>query len=234
MTGPAQTVGLLGGMFDPPHLGHRAVLEHASAHGALRMPMLVLVSGVPPHRPAPVAAAQDRFAMARAAFADLDFVDVSDLEIARSSRGGAGYMIDSVHELMALRPSTTFELVVGEDQAAGLRSWHRWQELLEAVSLCVVTRTGEARDIDRLVEPIASFTRTRVVAMPRVDAASSTIRQLIADGRIDDARPFVEPAVADMLERVYVDSGLLVGSPHSEPVEPGQFGAAAPLHPRSG
>ncbi|HEY5010669.1 MAG TPA: adenylyltransferase/cytidyltransferase family protein, partial [Acidimicrobiales bacterium] len=113
-------IGLFGGTFDPPHFGHVAALEAAAASGRFDL-IEVTVAGDPYHKRlvGDVDSANVRLAMARAAFSDLDLVEVSDREIRRD---GPSYTIDTVREL--LRECDAVDLIVGADLAEQLNSWH--------------------------------------------------------------------------------------------------------------
>lgn len=115
-------LGVFGGTFDPPHLGHvRAV---AAARDQLALDRLIVtVANDPWRKPeSPTASPALRLDMARAAFSGMDRVEVSDLEIVR---GGPTYTVDTVEALLASDPKTSIVVILGADAAAGLREWHR-------------------------------------------------------------------------------------------------------------
>ncbi|HEX6548721.1 MAG TPA: nicotinate-nicotinamide nucleotide adenylyltransferase, partial [Candidatus Dormibacteraeota bacterium] len=95
MSGQPRRIGVVGGTFDPIHLGHLAV-----AVGALRCAgldeVLLVPAGTPPHRPAPVAGADDRLAMARRAVEDMPGLSVSEVEVSRS---GPSFTVDTLRRL---------------------------------------------------------------------------------------------------------------------------------------
>jgi nicotinate-nucleotide adenylyltransferase len=158
-------LGLFGGTFDPPHLGHVAALRAASASGRFDR-IVVTVAGDPYMKGAQVDAAQLRLAMAHAAFDDIPLVDVSDLEIRRS---GPSYTIDTVRELLVT--SEAIDLIVGADLATQLDSWHEADALRELVEVAVVPRPGAS---------MSSLARWRwyEVAMQPVDLSSTFIRDM--------------------------------------------------------
>jgi len=133
-------IGLFGGTFDPPHLGHVAALE-AAARGGTFDRLVAMVAGDPYLKRAQgsVARAEDRLAMARAAFAGLDLVEVSDLEVTRI---GPSYTIDSVREL--LNEADRVDLIVGADLVGQLETWHEATALRTMVRVGVVPRPGAA------------------------------------------------------------------------------------------
>ena len=131
-------IGLFGGTFDPPHFGHVAALQAAAASGRYDL-IEVTVAGDPYRKrlEGDVDGASVRLAMARAAFCDLDLVEVSDREIRRD---GPSYTIDTVREL--LRECDAVDLIVGADLAEQLNSWHEADELRTLVRVGVVPRPG--------------------------------------------------------------------------------------------
>ncbi len=170
-------VGVFGGTFDPPHLGHVGVAR--AVVGGLELDELVVTVANEPQGKAepPVAGAPDRLAMARAAFEGLDRVTVSDLELAR---GGPTYTIDTVEALLAggrEGPGGVPEvvLVVGADAAAGLAGWHRAGELAGLAAVAIVPRPGS-----QVVHP-PGF-RVREVAVDPVDLSSTGVRERLRAG----------------------------------------------------
>jgi nicotinate-nucleotide adenylyltransferase len=129
-------LGLFGGTFDPPHLGHVAALHAAAASGRFDR-IVVTVAGDPYMKSPRVDAAERRLAMAHAAFDDIPLVEVSDLEV---HRRGPSYTIDTVRELLAT--SEAIDLIVGADLAPQLPQWHEAEALRELVDVGVVPRPG--------------------------------------------------------------------------------------------
>ena len=135
----AHRLGLFGGTFDPPHLGHVAALEAAARSGAYDR-VVAMVAGDPyVKRAQGVASAPDRLAMARAAFSGLELVEVSDLEVVRV---GPSYTIDTVRAL--LNEAEHVDLIVGADLVGQLESWHEASSLRDLVRVGVVPRPGTA------------------------------------------------------------------------------------------
>ena len=194
------TVGLLGGTFDPPHLGHVALARRAiEALGLDRL--LVVVAGTPPHKPVETDAAT-RFHLAEAAFDDLERVEVSRHELERE---GPSYTVETARWAQtAYGADVTF--VVGADEFADFLGWRDPNEVLEHVRLAVATRPGYEHD--RLEGVRARLERPdRVVYfdLAPIPIASRDIRARAARGEpIDDLVP---PAVA----RLVADLGLYRG-----------------------
>ena len=133
----AKRIGLLGGTFDPIHIGHlRSALEVAEQ---LNLDELRLIpSARPPHRQAPQVSAADRLAMVALAVAGSPPLQVDDRELQRDR---PSYSIDTLLSLRSeLAADDQLFLLLGWDAFCGLPSWHRWQELLEHCHLLVLQR----------------------------------------------------------------------------------------------
>ena len=134
----SERIGLVGGTFDPIHLGHLAVARAALECGPLDRVLLV-PSARPPHRRPAEAPAEDRYQMARVAVAGMAGVQVSDVELRRS---GPSYTVDTLAELQAEHPDAELFLVLGWDAAREIPSWHQPERVLELARLIVVNRPG--------------------------------------------------------------------------------------------
>lgn len=185
--------GLFGGSFDPVHLAHLSLAQHALDQLNLDQ-VLWLPAGrpwqklqdpagrglaSPAHRRAMVelmVAGEPRFA-----------VDDSELE-----RDGASYTIDTVRARLAADPTERLFLVIGQDQYERLHTWRDWRELLARVTLAVAARAGqEVRGSD---EVQAEPHNMRKLAMPALHVSSTQVRELASRG--EDIRPLVGDAVA--------------------------------------
>lgn len=158
-------LGLFGGTFDPPHLGHVAALTAASASGRFEK-IIVTVAGDPYLKSPDVHSADLRLAMAHAAFDDISLVEVSDMEIRRP---GPSYTIDTVRELLV--NDHTLDLIVGADLASHLSEWHEAETLRELVEIAIVPRPGSS---GRLPEGWRGYE----ITMRPVDLSSTFIRSM--------------------------------------------------------
>jgi nicotinate-nucleotide adenylyltransferase len=131
-------LGIVGGTFDPIHLGHVAMAEAAADCAGLDQ-VVLLPASVPPHREAAVAPAEDRLAMTRIAVAGHPRLHVSDLELRRA---GPSYTVDTLRTLARKRPGDELHLVLGWDAARDIRSWHQPDEVMRLGRLIVVSRPG--------------------------------------------------------------------------------------------
>ena len=129
-------VGLYGGAFDPPHRTHVALAQAAIEQ--LKLDVLHIVpTGHAWHKQRPLSSAQHRLAMCQLAFEGLSNVRIDDRETLRS---GPTYTVDTLAELRGMYPDAALFLVMGEDQARALHTWHRASELGRAATICVASR----------------------------------------------------------------------------------------------
>jgi nicotinate-nucleotide adenylyltransferase len=182
---PAGRVGILGGTFDPVHIGH--LVAATWARDALALDRVLLVVANDPwqktvHRA--VTPAEDRLAVLAAAVEGVAGLETSRMEI---DRGGPSYSVDTVRTLTAEYPGTVFHLIVGADVAAELGSWHQAATLAGLVRLVIVDRGGAGSVPDPPGWPVE---RLRI---PTLDISSSELRERLATGRSVD---FLIPAPA--------------------------------------
>lgn len=190
-------VGLLGGSFNPPHLGHLALARVARDH--LRLDELLWVPAGQPWQKAGqfLAPAADRAAMVSAMIAGEPRMQLDERELHRQ---GPSYTLDTVLELQAERPGAELFLVIGQDQYAGLHTWRQPAALLAAVTLAVAARDGQAPQASPLLAALPH--RPETLPLPRTDVSASTIRAALAAGQPVD-RMVGEPVAR------YIDQHLL-------------------------
>lgn len=167
-------VGLLGGTFNPVHIGHLSMAQIAAEE--LRLDKVIFVpSNVPPHKAVQgLAKAQDRFNMVRLAIKDYPRFKVSDCELLRK---GKSYTIDTVRHFQETLPKgTKLFFIIGEDALAGLGEWKDSEKLRKLVSFIVVNRPGYQGSTK--VKGKFEF-----VNMPDIDIASSFLRNRILEGK---------------------------------------------------
>ncbi len=167
-------IGVLGGTFDPVHVGHLVTAVNVRHELELDQVLLV-VANDPWQKAGSVSApASERFAMVAAAVAGIPGVEASDLEL---RRGGPSYTADTVEELAATHPGAELHLILGSDAAGGLDTWEREAEVRERVRLVVVVRPGA-----EAARPPAGWSHV-VVEVPRLDVSSTDLRARAGDGR---------------------------------------------------
>ncbi len=140
----ARRIGIMGGMFDPVHLGH---LEAANAAiETLKLDELRMIPcHVPNHREGAHASAEDRLAMLRLATVDYHRVIVDDRECRRE---GVSYTVDTLASIAEECPDAILVLVMGIDAFAKLPSWQSWQALFMMAHILVLDRPGPEVTID--------------------------------------------------------------------------------------
>ena len=133
----AKRIGMLGGTFDPVHIGHlRSALEVAENYALDQL--LLIPNARPPHRGTPQVSAQQRLEMVRLAVEGVELLSVDDRELRRDK---PSWSIDTLLSLRAeLEEQDQLLLILGWDAFCGLPSWHRWEELLEHCHILVLQR----------------------------------------------------------------------------------------------
>ena len=186
----ASQIGVFGGTFDPPHVGHLIVARDAGDELALDRVLLVL-SARPPHRShADVTPAAVRWAMLEAAVADDPLLEASDLE---TRRPGPSYTADTLAELRRRDPAAQLVLLMGVDQWRQLESWHEPERIGHFATVAVMERAGEAAGGLGLRVP------WRHCPVTRVEISSTGIRARVRARR--SIRHMVPDPVRSIIER---------------------------------
>jgi nicotinate-nucleotide adenylyltransferase len=174
-------LGILGGTFNPPHIGHLVMVNEALDQLGLDSVTLMPVAE-PPHKEADAdPGAAVRLELCVLAVAPDQRVTVSDLEI---ERGGASYTVDTLRALHDRAPEHDLTFIVGGDMAHSLPSWREPEAILELARLAVAERDGLRReDIAQRLAPLHAGDRVVFFDMPRIDLSSSAIRERVAEGR---------------------------------------------------
>ena len=170
----ARRVGVLGGTFDPPHVGHLVVAIDVAAALGLDETVLMVAGDPWQKRDRGVSPAADRLAMVEAAVAGVPGLSAGRAEV---DREGPTYTVETLEALRATEPDAELFLVLGTDAAAGLTTWHRWEDLAGLATLVVVDRPGSPAPA---ADPAVPVVR---VAVPQVELSSTELRQRVAEGR---------------------------------------------------
>jgi nicotinate-nucleotide adenylyltransferase len=190
--GPAaRRIGLFGGTFDPPHRAHLALAR--SALDELQLDQVRWIpAGEPWQKSRAITPAAHREAMVALAIAgEPRFVlDRCELE-----RAGPSYTLDTVRALQAAHPGARLFLLIGQDQYAGLHTWHGWRQLLQAVVLAVANRPGAPL----VAHPDVLHAAQHVVPLAMLDVAATDIRARAARG--EPIEHLVPPEVARYIAR---------------------------------
>lgn len=171
---PVGRLGLFGGTFDPPHVGH--LVTAVNVRHALQLDLVVLmVANIPWQKEGmrQITPAEDRLAMVAAAVADVQGLEAGRLEI---DHGGPSYTADTLAALAERYPGAALFTIVGDDAAGGITTWERHEEVMARSRLVVVDRPGEPVELDPGVEWIR-------VEVPRLEVSSTDLRARFSDGR---------------------------------------------------
>lgn len=179
----------MGGTFDPIHLGHLRAAETAREELGLEV-VAFLPSGVPPHRPGPLAGPEARLEMAALATADHASFAAWDTELRRP---GTSYTVDTIAALQLERPADTFVLIVGSDTWPEILTWREPERLLRLCEVAVVERPG--RPLPSRPQPPFDSARGIVpVSGPTLAISATEIRERARWGK--SLRYLVPDAVA--------------------------------------
>ena len=203
----AGSIGLLGGTFDPFHVGHLALARAARDELGLER-VLVVPAAIPPHKPGrPISPPDVRLAMVEAGIAGEPRLEASRIEL---DRPGPSYTVDTVERLAALEAAAgrapDLTVILSAESFAELRSWHEPDRLLEAARIAIAPRAGFALPTADWIASIAGRPdRVVVIDAPPVDVSASAIRRLVAEGGSIDG--LVPPGVARVVaeHRLYRD-----------------------------
>lgn len=169
-------LGIFGGTFNPPHIGHMVVAE--SVRDQLQLDTILFIpSATPPNkRDGSVAPGNERLAMTKIAIDDHPAFQVSDIEI---SRGGISYSIDTLAALAEMYRNANLHLIIGADNLIEFETWKSPEKILSKADLVVVTRPGfDARSHEGV------FTRRALhVKIPQIGISGTEIRRRIKMGR---------------------------------------------------
>ncbi len=172
----AQRIGIFGGAFDPPHVAHVALAKTAVYQLQLDM-LRVIPTGEAWHKTRKLTHPAFRLDMARLAFAQLPQVVVDPRETLRE---GPSYTIDTILELRAEFPLAEFFLVMGQDQAAALPSWHRFREIANFATICVASRADSSSDSGIFDASSLNIPGLRQLQMPPMEVSATDIRLHLA------------------------------------------------------
>jgi nicotinate-nucleotide adenylyltransferase len=208
------SIGVLGGTFNPIHVGHLRMAEALRDLFALGR-FIFIPSAVPPHKPAErLCAARDRYEMARLATADNPALEVSDLEL---RRGGTSYSVETLQALREeLGEAVDIFFTMGDDAFAEIETWKDWRRIFTLVHLVVVARPGLGPSFPERLLPVEAreafcyspdddsygHSSGRKVFFRDIGAlpvSSTAIRKMVRAGR--SIRYLVPDAVREYLER---------------------------------
>lgn len=170
-----EKLGILGGTFNPIHLGHLLIAQDALEQAGLDR-VLLIPSATPPHKPNDnLATARHRLSMVKLAIRGDRRLAVDDREI---KRGGISYSVDTVTELKRQWPRADFYFIIGTDSLHELPTWKNYQQLIRLCSFLAVARPGYKV---KFRQPVgANSARVTIIVGHACDVASREIRMRIA------------------------------------------------------
>ncbi len=187
----SKKIGILGGTFNPPHLGHLILGEEARTCFDLDKVVFIPVFS-PPHKKARnLAPAHLRLKMLKQALKGYKFFDVDDCELRRK---GLSFTVDTLYYYKKHHPSWRIHLIVGSDAVRNFfRDWRSPCEILKMATLCVAHREGYELQNSLKIRKVRTFKVTRI------DISSSFIRQMVKRGF--PVGVYLPPGVENIIKR---------------------------------
>ncbi|OOC60451.1 nicotinate-nucleotide adenylyltransferase [Paenibacillus ihbetae] len=169
-------IGIMGGTFDPVHIGHMLAAEAARVAYGLEE-VWFMPSHIPPHKEDAGVTGMMRLEMTAEAVAGHPSFRTLDIEI---KRGGISYTVDTVKELREMYPEHDFAFIIGADMVEYLPKWNRIEELAGMLTFIGVNRPGTKLNVESLPDFLRRV--VRIADMPLIDISSTMIRQQAAAG----------------------------------------------------
>lgn len=187
-------IGILGGSFDPPHIGHLRFAEAALEQLQLDEVLFLPANRNPNKTAPPKAGAKQRLEMVRRMVEANDKFSATDIEI---TRGGPSYSVDTLAELHMVNPAE-YWFLIGADAVKDLGRWKQPQRLLKMCRLGVALRppSTEADLMSRLADEFKPF--VDIVRMDPIDVSATDLRERLAKGQ--SITPWVHPAVLQFIK----------------------------------
>ena len=193
-------IGILGGTFNPPHLGHLVCAQEAYIQLELER-VILIPARQPPHKPVDEEpGAEHRLELCRLAVEDDPRFEVSELEL---NREGPSYTVDTLSSVRSSAPDTDLYLILGGDIAAGLPDWHEPERVLSLATVAVAKRRGTPRElVEQSLARLRVGERTMFFHMPRIGVSSTLIRERVG------ARQSIRYLVPDKVAGYIAEEGL--------------------------
>lgn len=193
-----QRIGLFGGTFDPPHLGHLILASEAQSQLELDR-LLWILTPEPPHKQGhPITPTEHRLAMVQLAIEDNPAFELSRVEL---DRPGPHYTVDTIKLIAGQNPEAEIVPIIGGDSLRDLPTWHKPKELLYACHwVGVMRRPNEESSLDELERELPGIrAKVHYVDAPLLEIASREIRNRIAEGR--SVRYYLPASVYDYINQ---------------------------------
>lgn len=182
-------VGILGGTFDPPHLGHLLIAEQVKEAFSLEE-VWFIPANEPPHKEKASTSAYHRLNMLQLALKDNPAFKISRIEI---DRKGKSYTIDTVKELLRKYPTIDFYFIIGADMVEYLPHWYKIDELIQLITFVGVGRPGYPLETPYPVLPLH---------MPMIDISSTLLRERMKNNQT------VKYLIPSSVDRYIKEKGL--------------------------
>lgn len=189
-----ERIGMFGGSFDPPHIGHKRLARYAADKLSLTK-LYIIPAASPPHKEnAGLSAARERLALCERAFTGDARFCVSDLELQRK---GKSYTADTLFALRELHPAAALFLLMGADMYASFHTWMRYTEILGVCTLCVAAREKSELPQNRKLDA-AQHKKVLLLPMESFPLSSTQIREKVRSAA--DYSAYVTPETAQYIE----------------------------------
>ncbi|GIP16794.1 putative nicotinate-nucleotide adenylyltransferase [Paenibacillus montaniterrae] len=190
-------IGIMGGTFDPIHIGH--LIAAVSAMEAAELDEVWFIpAATPPLKPnAPIADEQHRLEMVKLATRHEPRFRVLDIEL---KRGGTSYSIDTIASLMEQHEGCDFHYIVGSDRIHDLPQWHRAEELRQRIGFIGLNRPSAPLQPELL--PQAWRSSVAIITAPQIEISSTELRKRAAQGK--SLRYFVADEVEQYIRRYHL------------------------------
>jgi nicotinate-nucleotide adenylyltransferase len=201
-------IGIFGGAFNPPHIGHLVCAQEALLQLGLER-VLFVPMGQPPHREIEAdPGGEARLELCEAAIEGDERFSASRMEL---DREGPSYTVETLRALREESPEDELFLILGGDQAAALAQWHEPEAVLELATICVVERVGHSRSaIGIQLSRLRGADAVRFLEMPVMQVSSTSVRRRVAAGQ--PIRYLVPDRVSE-----YIEAHSLYGAPAKAP-----------------
>ena len=175
-----ERIGVFGGTFDPPHIGHLSLAAEACQQLQIDHMLWVLTPTSPFKRDQRITPVQHRLPMLERAIVDNQKFELSKIEL---EHPGPYYTVDTIHRLADLYPSADLILIIGGDSLGDLPDWHQPADLVVAChQIGVIRRPGDSVDLSALERQVpGTQAKVRFVDAPLMDISSSEIRRRIRE-----------------------------------------------------
>lgn len=180
-------VGILGGTFNPPHIGH-LIIANEVFHALNLDEVRLMPNAIPPHKLMDSrVTSEQRLKMLEIAIENVPHMAIEEVELIR---GGTSYTIDTMQILTEREPNTNFYFIIGGDQVEYLSKWHRIDELVKIVQLVGVARPNTS---------IHSAYPITTLDIPQIDISSTVIRDRLKNG--ETTRFLIPAKVREYIQR---------------------------------